>query len=284
MSFAALAWASKQNVGRASDKLILLAYADRHNEETGSAYPSVAALCEFSCLDRKTVIASVGRLEALGLLTETGERAGNTKQIKVYRVNINTVPKAEQSQKRNSPVIPSEQSQKRDTEPVMEPISSEAKASSDKRASGKPDDFPMPEWADRQVWSDFLQNRKRKRLNNSPTAYRGFMQDIDRLSDADWPPGRLLEYAAAKGWGGIYDPRNQDARNGSGSRQVQSAAPDGRTMGRTEAAARAALKNLTGNGNTRVGGQTGPAIAGGNHGRVVALPDPDSPLRHVARR
>jgi len=122
MSFGALAWASKIRVERPADKLILLAYADRHNEETGCAYPSIAWLSEFSSLDRKTVIASVARLEAGGLLSETAERAGRTGQVKVYRVNVETVPKTEQYQKRNSSVFPKKQSQKRDTEPVKEPI------------------------------------------------------------------------------------------------------------------------------------------------------------------
>ena len=134
MSFEALAWATKQNIGSASDKLILLAYADRHNEETGCAYPSIAALCEFSSLNRKTVISSVARLEAAGILSDTGERRGETKQIKVYRVNIGTVPKSERSRKRNSTEKVVKQSQKRDTEPVRTYISSEANASSEKRA------------------------------------------------------------------------------------------------------------------------------------------------------
>lgn len=134
MSFLALAWATKLKVDRASDKLILLAFADRHNDETGFAYPSIAWLCEFSSLNRKTVIAAVERLEGAGHLSDTGKRTGATRQIKVYQVNVGTVPKTEQSQKRNSTEISAERSQKRDTEPVREPITSEANASSVSRA------------------------------------------------------------------------------------------------------------------------------------------------------
>lgn len=123
MSFAALATISKMRLGSAAEKLVALAYADRHNEETGCAYPSIAWLCEFSSLNRKTVVAAVARLEAAGLLSDSGERRGDTKQIKVYRLHFNntengTVPKPVQSQKRNSSEKVVKQSQKRDTEPV----------------------------------------------------------------------------------------------------------------------------------------------------------------------
>ena len=99
MSFAALAWASKQSTGRASDKLVLYGLADRHNEEADLAYPSVAWLCEFGDLNRKTVIAALARLEAAGIITDSGQRVGKTGQIKAYKLALETVPKTEQSQK-----------------------------------------------------------------------------------------------------------------------------------------------------------------------------------------
>jgi uncharacterized protein YdaU (DUF1376 family) len=69
--------------------------------------------------------------------------------------------------------------------------------------------FCRPDWADPQHWDDFLLNRKRKRLTNSRTAYAGFIRDIEKHTNAQWPPGRLLEYAAAKGWGSINEPEDQ---------------------------------------------------------------------------
>lgn len=130
MSWDALAWAAKCKVGKAADKLILLALADRHNPESDTAYPSVAWMADFSSLDRKTVITALMRLEAIGLISDSGERAGKTCQVKAYRLAIGTVPKTEQSPKRNGSGIPKKQSQKRDTEPVLEPVPSEDKSSS----------------------------------------------------------------------------------------------------------------------------------------------------------
>lgn len=78
-----------------------------------------------------------------------------------------------------------------------------------------PDAFPRPAWADPQHWSDFLANRRRRARPNTATAHKRLLDDIERLSSDEWPPGRLLEHAAAHGWAGIYDPK--DDRHGRSS-------------------------------------------------------------------
>jgi hypothetical protein len=103
----------------------------------------------------------------------------------------------------------------------------------------------MPEGVDVGHWRDFLANRKRKSLPNTPTAHKRLLADLARLSDDEWPPGRLIEHAAAKGWAAIYDPREQDQRNVSGHRNGNRGGgrqPDGFT---------AALREL------QLGGQAG---------------------------
>lgn len=90
MSFPALAWAVASKTRRAADKLVLLGLADRHNTEHDLAYPSIAWLCEFSGLDRKTVVTALDRLEADGLIADSGNRVGKTKQVKAYQLNLNS--------------------------------------------------------------------------------------------------------------------------------------------------------------------------------------------------
>lgn len=103
---------------------------------------------------------------------------------------------------------------------------SEAKASS-------PRHWALPTGVSLQVWSDFLTNRKRKRMPNTPTAWKSFQDDLVRISaQTGIPPPKLIERCTAKGWGGIYDPREQ--ANGQPSNK-----PSG--IGRTEQAALAAL-------------------------------------------
>ena len=130
MSWETQSWAAKQRPGSASAKLVLLGLASCA-DANHCAFPSVQWLCDFSDLNRKTVIAAIQRLEdgMFPLIEDTGERRGRTGQVKVYRLAAadagassdpasETVPKAEQFQKRNSSGSGSKQSQKRDTEPV----------------------------------------------------------------------------------------------------------------------------------------------------------------------
>lgn len=137
MSWETQSWAAKQRPGSASAKLVLLGLASCA-DANHCAHPSIQWLCDFSDLNRKTVILALQRLEdgMFPLIRETGERRGRTLQVKVYRLAAGdegarsdphsdarqTVPKAEPSQKRNSSGFTRKQSQKRDTEPLLEPI------------------------------------------------------------------------------------------------------------------------------------------------------------------
>lgn len=67
--------------------------------------------------------------------------------------------------------------------------------------------FACPLGVDPAHWRDFLANRKKRRLTNSETAYRGILDDLEKFTDAEWPPGRLVELAARRGWGSIVNPR-----------------------------------------------------------------------------
>jgi hypothetical protein len=143
MSWETQSWAAKQRPGSSSAKLVLLGLASCA-DANHCAYPSIQWLCDFSDLNRKTVIASLQRLEAeAALIEDTGERRGRTNQVKVYRLRAletqgsgnlgsdpatlksagnGTVPKSGQSLKRNSSAFSRKESQNRDTEPFREPI------------------------------------------------------------------------------------------------------------------------------------------------------------------
>lgn len=160
MSFDALAWAARQKLQRSADKLILLGLAESAARGTHESFPSIAALVEFSSLDRKTVITALDRLEADELIKDTGVRVGRTRQVKVYRLNLEAVPKSEPLKRPentipkteplqgNSTVFPSKESRKRNTEPVREPEStSEDKSSSVAKRKGThlPEDWQPSE-------------------------------------------------------------------------------------------------------------------------------------------
>ncbi|MDI1225175.1 helix-turn-helix domain-containing protein [Acinetobacter sp.] len=92
MSLDATIWAwkirQKQKKGgclKPLKKLVLLSLADRASEDH-CAYPSMSRLVEDTEMDRKTVLKIIDELIEDGLIQDTGERKGRTKQVKVYRL------------------------------------------------------------------------------------------------------------------------------------------------------------------------------------------------------
>lgn len=92
MSLDATIWAwkvrQKQKKGgsiKPLKKLVLLSLADRASEDH-CAYPSVVRLVEDTEMDRKTVLKIIDELIEDGLIVDTGERKGRTKQVKVYQL------------------------------------------------------------------------------------------------------------------------------------------------------------------------------------------------------
>lgn len=161
MSIHAISWALKAQGLKSSTKFLLVCLADAMNESTALAYPSVAALSEATCQDRKTVLANIKELIAAGLIVDTGQRVGSTKQVIAYRINTGsnsclkstengtgtengTVPKFPI----NSTVFPPKtavlevkQSQKRDTEPVKKEEDKRRSSTALKKGSRIPEDF-----------------------------------------------------------------------------------------------------------------------------------------------
>lgn len=102
MSLDAMVWAKTVKTGRSSAKAVLTWLADMCGADH-TAYPSINALVEATELDKKTVQASLQHLVAIGLIRDTGERRGRTKQIPVWYLQgiTESVADAEQTQKRD---------------------------------------------------------------------------------------------------------------------------------------------------------------------------------------
>ncbi len=194
MSSEALAWAFKVNVKPSALKFTLVALCECANYKTGHIYPSIAYLEEITGQDRKTLIANIAKLELLGLIVDTGERAGKTGQIKVYRATTETVPKTEQFQKRNSSEFPPKQSQKRDTEPSREPSVDKAKALPTKRVRTL---AKKPDCVSDSVWRDWLAHRK---TAFTDTALEGFEREAAK---AGWSLEAAIRESIERSWQGF---------------------------------------------------------------------------------
>lgn len=75
---------------RSAKRLVLLALADRANKEN-TCFPSIARVVKDTGMDRKTVMNTINDLISLGLLSDTGERKGGTNQVRVLKINVDTV-------------------------------------------------------------------------------------------------------------------------------------------------------------------------------------------------
>lgn len=109
MSIDATKWAWSAPVESASQRVVLLALADRAGEEH-TCWPSTIRIQKDTCLDLKTVKSTITRLVEIGLLADTGERKGATGRVRVLRlIGVNgreeMNPKTESFQKRNDSEI-----------------------------------------------------------------------------------------------------------------------------------------------------------------------------------
>jgi len=205
------------------------------------------------------------RLREVGLIDETLSplawdelqyRSDNsTDRVKKYREKQRG---SDAKRFRNVPVTVQDTDTDTDTE-KKEPNGSIAR----KRGGAKSNGFPMLDCTDPETWADFLKNRKTKRLPNTASAHRKLETDLAAMvARTGWPPGKLFAACVERGWGAIYDPRDKtDERNTRNTAGANHTAPNGRPMGRTEAAARAAA------------GMVSPSKPGGNHAGPSALPD-----------
>jgi hypothetical protein len=181
------------------EKLVLLALADWSNDE-GKCWPSATRLAAKTGEGERTVRRVIQSLIGKGFLYQ--ELRSGTSPI--YTVD----PCQSGTPARVAPLPHRPQTPARAAPNTLGTvISSEPNGSS-------PKPWACPVGVDRQVWADFLGNRKRKRQGNSVTAWKRFNDDLARISmKTGIPPPKLIEDAAASGWAGIYDPNSRSHAN-----------------------------------------------------------------------
>lgn len=88
MSWQAVDAALKANLGSSTLKLVAIHFAERSNEKTKLCWSSLADGEERTELDRKTLIKKIQILVDAKILVDTGVRRGKTKQIIVWKMDI----------------------------------------------------------------------------------------------------------------------------------------------------------------------------------------------------
>jgi hypothetical protein len=193
MSRVATDWAWSLEVKPATLKLILLSMADRADEEH-CCFPSIQRLVKDTSLNEKTVQSGINKLIEMGFVSDTGERKGPTRRVRVLRLNVSQ----KQPQKRNDtktgnitengtlndPEIgmlndPEIGVQNQSLEPVIEPVisidaSAAADASHGSRAERKrvqQKTTAKPDVLFEQVWSRYPKRAGSNPKNKAQSAW-----------------------------------------------------------------------------------------------------------------
>jgi hypothetical protein len=218
LSIEAMQWAFNQDIKPSSVKFVLVSLGDNAQAD-GLAWPSIAALCQKTGQDRKTVISALDRLEAMGYLADSGKRTGNTGQIKVYKFNFaranntesGTVPEAEQYRishqtvpnfPSNSTVFPAKSTENGTRNPqepkgtVKEPKTKRGDAASD----FSPLDFLLANGVALQTAKDWLKLRRTKKADPTQTAIDGVIREA---RNAGLTLEAALQVCCERGWAGF---------------------------------------------------------------------------------
>lgn len=220
MSVEAITWALKQPVKQSSAKFVLVALANCSNSADGTAWPSIAYLCDATSQDRKTVMANLKRLIETGYIKDTGNRMGGTKSVVVYQIcstgtgtasSAKAVPETDKSNTEigtatrteavpffpvSSTVFPHKQYQN-SPEAVPKTVHGTVK---NRNRTVKEEKTELLPQLPASLVSDFQQIRKAKKLPLTQTAVDGLQREADKA-------GLSLEDAVRAccefGWGGF---------------------------------------------------------------------------------
>ncbi|MBQ4836064.1 helix-turn-helix domain-containing protein [Pseudoalteromonas luteoviolacea] len=260
MSRAATDWAWKQSLGSSSLKLLLLAFADRADEDF-CCFPSISRLVKDTDLNQKTVGSNIKKLEALGVIEDTGKRKGSTGKVKIYRligveegVKINTPKSGGISQKHPSQAHKNQAPQEGvEANTPKNGVTSNSNTSKNgslntskngslntpkngsqnqsleppiepnKNKTKKSLDYSCwPSMPTPQVLDDWLAMRKRKRANVTQTVINRFAKELKIAAEHGVSVDDCLSECVFRNWQGFeFEWMNRNARLNQ-VRQVQS--------------------------------------------------------------
>jgi hypothetical protein len=160
----------KTKTGKSSKKSVLLALADRANED-GICFPSIEDTVERTELNRKTVEKCLAQLVAGKFIVDTGQRVGKTKQVIVWQLDYSVISasKKEAPQKRipstfadKQPQIGVETAPETGYVTTSEPPSKPCTSSLPKTASISVDPGELNEYVEAAIWQCQKYNREIK--------------------------------------------------------------------------------------------------------------------------
>ncbi len=212
MSRAATDWAWSLDL-KAPQKILILSLADRA-DEYHCCYPSIQRLVKDTGLDKKTISKWINLMIEDGLISDTGERKGPTKRVRVLRLNIDAeyTQKRDDTEKGNIPKngslnapkngslnVPKNGSQNQSLETNNEP---KKKGFDAKKES-------IPDWLDREIWFNWIdyRNEIKKPLKTKKT-FELQVKFLLQCLEEGYSPEEIINQSITNGWQGLFKPKN----------------------------------------------------------------------------
>lgn len=233
MSYDAVNWAIAQEIPHSSAKFVLVVMAHHANKESWEAWLSVAKLAQSTGQDRKTVMSNISRLQQMGFISDTGKRAGETKQVPVFVLNstkIGTAKSADtndegstgkgtvkQSQKRDStengtvPIFPSNSTvfplkqYQFSPETVPKTVHGTSKNLKSNQKGIEKHTRELPDWIPDDAWNAFVAMRKKIKAPMTDDAERLAIKSLEKLMNQGHSPRAVLEQSTLNSWRGLFE-------------------------------------------------------------------------------
>ncbi|HGN1277638.1 TPA: helix-turn-helix domain-containing protein [Proteus mirabilis] len=204
MSRIATDWAWSLDL-KAPQKILILSLADRA-DEYHCCYPSIQRLVKDTGLDKKTIGKWINLMIEDGLISDTGERKGPTKRVRVLRLNIELecTQKRDDTKSGNVPKngslnVPKNGSQNQSLETNNEP---KKKGFDAKKES-------IPDWLDREIWFNWIDYRNEiKKPFKTKKTFELQVKFLLECLEEGYSPEEIINQSIANGWQGLFKPKN----------------------------------------------------------------------------
>lgn len=221
MSARSTFWAWEQQNLAGPTKLVLLAIAD-YSDDRGVSWPSYETISKKCCMDRRTVIRHIKKLQEANYLTINRRISEGKNQSNTFKLNINESIKVVTESHhqgggsdRESLGVVTESHQGSDREspkPNNEPNNKEPNNKKGGAKNNKqPDLEALPTWLDFGLWSEYLEMRKKKyKCTNTNRQLNSLIKKLNQFELSAPGDGLIaLENANTAEWRDIYKPKKQ---------------------------------------------------------------------------
>ncbi|APG50281.1 helix-turn-helix domain-containing protein [Providencia stuartii] len=212
MSRAATDWAWSLDL-KAPQKILILSLADRA-DEYHCCYPSIQRLVKDTGLDKKTISKWINLMIEDGLISDTGERKGPTKRVRVLRLNIDAeyTQKRDDTEKGNIPKNGSLNAPKNGSLNVPKNGSQNQSLETNNESKKKGFDAKkesIPDWLDREIWFNWIdyRNEIKKPLKTKKT-FELQVKFLLQCLEEGYSPEEIINQSITNGWQGLFKPKN----------------------------------------------------------------------------